>query len=491
MSSIHKRRLTPSAILGAGVSSSVDPQGFFRGGVQPSAGNVIQREQLNQLSRIGGIDGPPVRGLADSLIRAGAVSSLDDAKRMALGDGNNSTGDAQYITSMHSGHFADIESMERAVDPRHSKLMFAARIPKSMSTHPHDIAFATLAKTNSLLSDSWSHYISKVLKHASNAADAEPHPNSLAARMYLGKRMRLDAAEAASSKVHPLNVNSDVTYNVRFFDEFWSKYAYLGVTMAGENPEPAESLRHAVRQLLTICNQGRITHLKNIFGPTVHGDRLYLAVLRPNTPNETQDFDITQLRPLKIVPVVARQGAGVIFNSSICPLLGLERATMESMQDCMSIVQRGESTPWRGRIPQHVGLSANAAYNENYALFHGAQCGVEAFAKGAPDIYSPDVSFVDVRVVTPHHACDVDPQNGNVIRRGTANSAEEHIVAKCKHAEPFVAVGLFTALMNYIGFVENTVTGERGGSDQSRAQALINPLAENLEPGTVSIFAEM
>ena len=157
----------------------------------------------------------------------------------------------------------------------------------------------------------------------------------------------------------------------------------------------------------------------------------------------------------------------------------------------MDIVKRGESTPWRGRIPQHVGLSVNAAYNGNHALFHGAQCGVEALTKGAHDIYSPDLCFMDVRVVTPHHVRDVDPQNGNLIRRGTAASASESIVAKSKHGEPIVVAGLYTALCYYVGFVENVISGEKGSSHQSRERALINPIEENLERGTISIFSEM
>lgn len=487
--SVSKHRLTTSAVSAAGVSGSIDPTRLFAGGVQPRVDNISERENFNTVARIGGIDGGPVSGLMQDFYKAGKVNSLQDANKMAVAAGMNVTGAAELITSMHWGQFADTESMSRGVDPRHWKLMFAARIPKPLSTKPADLMFCTLAKVNQELRAAWEEFVNSARQFAYDAADAEPHPNSLAARMHLGKRLHYETANHASINLHPLNRHQEAAYNARFLEEFSSKYAYLGVSMAGNRADPPESLQHSVRQLLTICAQGRVTHLKDIFGKTKHGDRLYLALVRPNTGTELDQFDVTRLEPLKIVPMVMREGAGAIFTSGFEPLVGFESASEHNENDCVEIQSTGD-TPWRGHAPQHIGLAPNIAYNGNRALFQGARCGIKADPNRS-DIYSPDMCFIDVRMITPHHANSDDSYGGQLIRRGTEVSAGELTRMPYKEDRPLLIVTLATALRYYIGFVENTEAGERGSTDLTRHNALENAYVENTLPGAVSIFAEM
>lgn len=490
------KRLGTGGVLDAGRFGALDPDRFLGGGVgMPRLASPGSSEGWSQGGPIGGIDGPSRGGLMDGLYKAGANSNLSDPKNMAMMAGMNVTAPAELITMQVTGMPAHIEEMRAGVDPNRWKVIFAARISRGVtSLDPDQIMFCMLAKVNRELENAWTKFQNDLHLWSSDAMGVEPHPNSLAAASGLGKRLLYDAGGNAayagglpgSPNAHFINLTSEATYNARFLEEFSKKYAYLGVSIAGSRSDPPESLQHSLRQIMQIMVQGRVTHLKNIFGDVRHGDRLYLAVVRPNTGTDVQHMDIMQMKALKIVPVVMRDGAGAIYNSPHEPLYGFQPATQQSDQDrARMTTQDPLLTPYA----PHVGLAVNQLYRGNQALFYGARCGIDA-DPDVSDIYSPDLSFVDVRVVTPNNCVSRDANQGALLRRGDESSAGVASRAYFKGDAPIVTMVLATALRYYVGFVDNTEVGEPGTTPAMRHDALVNSYQENLLRGEVSVFVE-
>lgn len=498
------KRLGPGGVLDAGRFGALDPARFLSGGsAMPRINNVASSEGWSQGGPIGGIDGAPRGGLMDGLYRAGANSNLADPKNMAMMAGMQVTAPAELITMQITGMPAHVEEMRMGVDPNRDKIIFGARISGAkLSQDPEQLMFCMLAKLNRELATAWTKFQNDLHLYSSNAMGAEPHPNSLAALSGLGKRALYDSTGSntivghneyaggmpgSSKKIHFINRTTNAAYNARFLEEFASKFTYLGVSIAGSRSDPPESLQHSVRQIMQIMVQGRVTHLKNIFGDVKHGDRLYLAVLRPNTGTDVNAMDIMQLPPLKVVPVVMRDGAGLIYNSPKETLAGYYESLNESNLDrqAMGPGQDPLLTPHR----PHVGLAVNAMYNDNHALFYGARCGISA-SDQISDVFSPDLSFIDVRLVTPHHCGAKDPTNGALLCRGDDASAGNFSKAYFKGESPLVVKVLASALTYYVGFVENTEVGEAGTTPLNRHEALANAYVENLLRGEVSVFVE-
>lgn len=491
------KRLGPGGVLDAGRFGALDPDRFLSGGsAMPRINNVAGSEGWSAGGPIGGIDGAPRGGLMEGLYRAGANSSPFDPKNMAMMAGMQVTAPAELITMQITGMPAHVEEMRMGIDPNRWKIIFGARIYKQMSQDPQQLMFCMLAKLNRELETAWIKWQNDYHLYSTDALGAEPHPNSLAARSGLGKRALYETGGSGSEyaggmpgsrNVHFLNRRAEATYNARFLEEFASKFTYLGVSIAGSRSDAPESLQHSVRQIMQIMVQGRVTHLKNIFGEVCHGDRLYLAVLRPNTGTDVNAVDIMQLPALKVVPVVMRDGAGLVYNSPMEPLIGYYDSLHESNLDRqqMAIGDDPLLTPHR----PHVGLAVNAVYGDNHALFYGARCGLSASTQ-LSDVFSPDLSFIDVRVVTPHHCAAKDPTNGALLCRGDETSAGSYSKAYFKGESPLVTKVLASALCYYVGFVENTEVGEPGTTPLNRHNALHNAYEENLLRGEVSVFVE-
>lgn len=492
------KRLGPGGVLDAGRFGALDPDRFLSGGSgMPRLSSPGSSEGWSQGGPIGGIDGTSRGGLMDGLYKAGANSNLADPKNMAMMAGMQVTAPAELITMQVTGMPAHVEEMRAGIDPNRWKIIFAARLHQPLSQDPAALMFCMLSKTNRMLETAWTKFQNDLYLYSSKAMAAEPHPNSLAAMSGLGKRALYDSSASGNSAytgglpgsqhTHFVNRGAETTYNARFLEEFASKFTYLGVSIAGSRSDAPESLQHSVRQIMQIMKQGRVTHLKDIFGETRHGDRLYLAVLRPNTGTDVNALDIMQMPPLKIVPVVMRDGAGLVYNSPMEPLLGYYESLHESNLDrrAMGAGQDPLLTPHQ----PHVGLGVNAVYGDSHALFYGSRCGISADQQ-VSDVFSPDLSFIDVRLVTPHHCSAKDPTNGALLCRGDESSAGNFSKAYFKGEQPLVVKVLATALTYYVGFVENTEVGEAGTTPLNRHNALTNAYEENLLRGEVSVFVE-
>lgn len=489
------RRLGAGAVLDAGRTSTINPDLFLSGGgAVPRVNNITMSDGFSQGGPIGGIDGVSRGGLMDGLYKAGANSGLGSTQNMAMMAGMQVTAPAELITMQITGRPAHVEEMRMGIDPNRWKIIFGARLYKPMSQDPSELMFCMLSKVNRELETAWTKFLNDLHLYSSNAMDAEPHPDSLAAHSGLGKRVLYDGGDATyaggmpgSRNTHFVNRNTAAAYNARFLEEFASKYAYLGVSIAGSRSDPPESLQHSVRQIMQIMIQGRVTHLKNIFGDVRHGDRLYLAVLRPNTGTDVDAIDIQQLPALKVVPVVSRDGAGLVYNSPKEPLVDFYRSKQMSDDDRLGM-GRGDDPLLTPNAP-HVGLAVNALYSDNYELHYGARCGISANPEMS-DTFSPDLSFIDVRLVTPSHCAAKDPTNGALLCRGDDDSASSVTKAYFKGEKPLVVKVLATALCYYVGFVDNTEVGEPGTTPLNRHNALVNAYEENLLRGEVSVFVE-